>query len=70
VFATCVLWLEERRMYHRKDGLVVKERDDLISSSRYALMMLRHAKPATWKRNGGMPVIAPHSFNPLEAEAR
>jgi hypothetical protein len=43
VFNTCVEWLEERRMYHRKDGKVVKERDDTISASRYALMMLRCA---------------------------
>ena len=27
-------------MYHRKDGLLVKEGDDAISASRYALMML------------------------------
>ena len=43
VFSTCVEWLEERRLYHRKDGKVVKIRDDTISASRYALMMLRHA---------------------------
>lgn len=36
-------WFEEFRMYHRKDGLVVKERDDLMSATRYACMMLRHA---------------------------
>lgn len=44
VFRTCHAWLEERRLYHRKDGKVVKERDDVISASRYAYMMLRHAK--------------------------
>ncbi|MDB6035999.1 MAG: phage terminase large subunit protein [Verrucomicrobiales bacterium] len=43
VFTTCTEWLEERRLYHRKDGVVVKERDDTISASRYALMMLRFA---------------------------
>lgn len=43
VFSTCAEWLEERRLYHRKDGRIVKERDDVISASRYALMMLRHA---------------------------
>lgn len=37
-------WFGEFRLYHRKDGLVVKEADDLMSASRYALMMLRHAK--------------------------
>jgi phage terminase large subunit-like protein len=36
-------WFEEFRLYHRKDGKLVKERDDLLSASRYAQMMLRHA---------------------------
>jgi len=31
------------RLYHRKDGRVVKEGDDLMCASRYALMSLRHA---------------------------
>lgn len=44
VFRTCGSWLEERRLYHRVDGKVVKERDDAISASRYAAMMLRFAK--------------------------
>jgi phage terminase large subunit-like protein len=44
VFSTCKEWLEERRLYHRKDGKIVKERDDVISASRYALMMMRHAE--------------------------
>jgi phage terminase large subunit-like protein len=44
VFSTCGLWMEERRLYHRKDGKIVKERDDVISASRYAFMMLRHAR--------------------------
>lgn len=43
VFSTCTEWLEERRLYHRKDGKIVKERDDVLSASRYALMMLREA---------------------------
>jgi hypothetical protein len=30
-------------LYHRKDGKVVKEADDLMSATRYAIMMLRHA---------------------------
>lgn len=36
-------WYEEFRMYHRKDGKIVKERDDVMSATRYAMMMLRHA---------------------------
>ncbi len=46
VFAGLNDWFEEFRLYHRKDGLVVKERDDLMSSTRYAVMMLREAKTA------------------------
>lgn len=44
VFSTCQLWFEEFRLYHRKDGKVVKERDDLLSASRYGMMMRRFAR--------------------------
>lgn len=44
VFAHLSDWFEEFRMYHRKDGLIVKERDDRMSATRYAVMMKRHAK--------------------------
>jgi phage terminase large subunit-like protein len=37
-------WFEEFRLYHRKDGKLVKEGDDLISATRYALMCLRFAR--------------------------
>ncbi len=37
-------WWEEFRLYHRKDGKVVKERDDLMSATRYLIMMLRFAR--------------------------
>ena len=47
VFSTCASWLEEFRLYHRDDGKIVKERDDLISASRYALMMKRFAAVKT-----------------------
>lgn len=43
VFAHLEEWFEEFRMYHRKDGLIVKERDDLMSATRYAAMCLRFA---------------------------
>jgi hypothetical protein len=46
VFQTCTRWLDEVRLYHRKDGKIVKEHDDLISASRYAMMMLRYARVA------------------------
>jgi phage terminase large subunit-like protein len=41
VFAHLTDWFEEFRLYHRKDGLIAKERDDLLSATRIALMMLR-----------------------------
>ena len=44
VFRNLEDWFSEFRLYHRKDGKVVKEYDDLMAASRYALMMLRHAK--------------------------
>lgn len=44
VFSTVGEFFEEMRMYHRKDGKLVKERDDLISAIRYAVMMIRYAK--------------------------
>lgn len=36
-------WWEEFRLYHRKDGLIVRQNDDLMSATRYAVMMLRYA---------------------------
>ena len=43
VFKHCVKWIEERRMYHRENGKIVKRKDDYMDASRYALMMLRYA---------------------------
>lgn len=43
VFRHLADWFDEFRMYHREDGKIVKVRDDLLSSSRYAMMMLRFA---------------------------
>lgn len=53
VFKTCTEWLAERRMYHRKKGKIVKQHDDIIDASRYALMMIRHAmsEPSKTKRS-------------------
>jgi len=45
VFKSCHDWFEEFRSYHRKDGKIVKEREDILSASRYGLMMLRYAQP-------------------------
>ena len=37
-------WFEERRFYHRKDGKIVKIKDDLMSATRIGLMMKRYAR--------------------------
>ena len=52
VFSNLNDWFEEFRIYHRKDGLIVKLRDDLMSASRMGCMMLRVArtKPAQAKK--------------------
>lgn len=47
-------WFDEFRLYHRKDGKIVKQYDDLLSATRYLIMMLRYAvtRPAPsvgWK---------------------
>ena len=46
-------WWQEFRLYHRKAGRIVKERDDLMSATRMALMMLRYSQPShikTWQQ--------------------
>jgi len=43
VFSNLNDWFEEFRLYHRKDGKVVKLKDDLMSATRYGVMMIRHA---------------------------
>lgn len=40
-------WLSEYRLYHRKDGAIVKKMDDAISASRYGVMGLRYARNNT-----------------------
>lgn len=50
VFSTCRNWFQEMRTYHRDEqGKLVKLRDDLISASRCASMMLRHSRTESVK---------------------
>jgi hypothetical protein len=41
-------------MYHRKDGKLVKLKDDLMSATRYATMSLRHSttQNSRWNTKG------------------
>jgi hypothetical protein len=45
VFRSCQMWFGEYRQYHRKDGMIVKDKDDLLSATRYGIMMLRYGVP-------------------------
>lgn len=56
-------WFQEFRMYHREKGKIVKLDDDLISATRYAMMMIRFAKVQTRKAQATVK-----SFQPLDAE--
>jgi hypothetical protein len=71
VFSNLTEWFEEKRLYHRDDkGKIVKERDDLLSATRYAYMMQRNAIPMGSVRkiraNNGQSISAPavHDFDP------
>ena len=63
VFSHLADWFEEFRLYHRKDGLIVKDGDDLMAATRYALMMRRFAKTheeaeARMRPNRALPTVA------------
>jgi len=47
-------WYSEFNLYHRKDGKVVKEFDDLMSATRYAWMMRREAVPSGGRKRGSL----------------
>jgi len=62
VFAHLEEWFEEFRLFHRKDGIIVKLNDDLLAATRYAMMMRRKAKTqeeaeARLRINKGMPNV-------------
>ncbi len=42
-------WYKEYRIYHRKDGKIVRKNDDLMSATRYAVQSLRYATIRTWR---------------------
>lgn len=63
VFETLSMWFDELDLYRRdKDGKIVKEKDDLISASRYAMMGRRFGRAAsrrpTWAGRGRGTVAA------------
>ena len=50
---------EEFRLYRRKDGKVVNEGDDLMSATRYAIMMLRFASTKATYDSFRRPLVYP-----------
>lgn len=57
-------WFAEFRLYHRKDGQIVKINDDLLSATRIAIMAKRHASTAPL----GPPGVSPKRRNSEVAE--
>ncbi|CDX27897.1 conserved hypothetical protein [Mesorhizobium plurifarium] len=53
VFSTLHAWFEEFRLYHRKNGQVVKLRDDLMAATRYRKLTLAYVSGA-----GTLPTTA------------
>ncbi len=73
VFRHLTDWFEEMRMYHRREGKIWKEFEDLMAATRYAIMMLRFAVrvrrnerksyPAEWDKP--RDIYHDPNFNPL-----
>lgn len=61
VFAHLRDWLDEFNLYHRKEGVIVKLGDDLMSATRYAFMMRRFAATKTRRSNR-----LRQGYNPLD----
>jgi phage terminase large subunit-like protein len=56
-------WFEEYRNYYRKDGKIIKIRDDIMSASRIGVMAKRFARISGEKR---APIRAVSSYRPGE----
>ena len=69
VFADCEPFFEEFRLYHRKEGKIVKEYDDVLSACRYAIMMLRYARPDAVKPAAGSVNGHQFKYEPLTMDA-
>jgi len=48
-------WMSEFRLFHRQEGKIVAEYDDLMAATRYAIVMLRFASTKSfndkWRRD-------------------
>lgn len=62
VFAGLTGWFEEFRLYHRKDGKIVKLQDDLMSATRYGYVMMRYAIVPPDPRKGSLNPRRDHNW--------
>jgi phage terminase large subunit-like protein len=66
-------WWEERRSYHRRDGKIVKLKDDLMSATRICLMAKRFARAVnlgpTWDERRQTTVALNTDFDVFSGEA-
>jgi hypothetical protein len=62
VFEGNEAWFGEFRLYHRDNNQIVKQRDDLLSASRYARMMRRFADVAPRSRDRARIGGGPHGW--------
>lgn len=65
VFSTCFKFLQEMKLYHRKDGKIHDRNDDLISAARYGILMIgRHGRPGGHYAQGGYFYNSKQSLTP------
>lgn len=57
VFKNLLPWFDEWRMYHRVDGKIIKQYDDLMDATRYAALFIRHATTETFKIKRTQPPV-------------
>jgi phage terminase large subunit-like protein len=70
VHRRCLAYLEERRLYHRKDGEIVRLRDDVLAAARYAFMNRRYFKPLDVCRGVPNAVLGPGGRRQLDPRVR
>ena len=54
---------DEFNLYHRRDGKVFAENDDLLCAVRYALMMLRFARTESSARSFRRELVYPPGYS-------
>lgn len=62
VFKTLKPWFTEWMDYHRDDGKIVKQYDDLMDATRYACLSLRHATTQTLKIKRAAPLMGARNW--------